>query len=373
MKTSNLFEKPISLLGLGCMRLPTKEAGKEDIDYDAAGQIVDEAIKKGITYFDTAYGYHDGDSERFLGKTLPNYPRESYNLASKLPSWYIRRGNDSRRILEEQMTRLNADYLDFYLLHSVQEGSWPVFRDHNCYEAVRAFREEGLIRHMGFSFHGDLPLLKELLDNYEWEFVQLQLNYYDWFNGSAKAEYDLVRAHGLPVIVMEPVMGGKLANLTDKTKSVLDKAGQKEKSYASWAIRFAASQEGVMTVLSGMSNIEQLRDNLQTMESFQPFSEEETALVEEASNAFREFFAIPCTGCAYCSVCPKKVEIPAIFSLYNAYNLDRNLEKFKSDYAASGFQAGVAACVDCKKCERFCPQEIKIPDRLRKIKELFGE
>ena len=372
MEYTHFFENEISLLGLGCMRLPVKEAGKEAIDYDRAAEMVDAALKSGVNYFDTAYGYHDQGSEIFLGKTMRQYDRSAFHLATKLPSWYIKTEDDNARLFEEQLQKLQTDYFDFYLLHSVQPSTWEVFERNHSYDFIRKMREEGAIRHLGFSFHGDLPLLTHLLEDYDWEFVQLQINYYDWYNGSAREEYELVRKHGLPVIIMEPVMGGKLAKLTDGTRRVLDECDSGG-SYASRAIRFAASLDGVMTVLSGMSDMAQLADNIQTLSPLEPLSQKDRDVIRRASEQFREYFAVPCTGCGYCGVCPKEIEIPKILSLYNQYNLARDREAFRQNYQAAAFSAGAQACIQCKKCMEFCPQEIKIPDLLGKISGLIGE
>lgn len=372
LQTNNIFGRDISLLGLGCMRLPTKEAGKEAIDYDRAAEMVDFAIKNGVNYFDTAYGYHDRGSETFLGTVLPAYDRSSYHLASKLPSWYIKTEDDNKRLFEEQLQKLKTDYLDFYLLHSIQDSTWDVFSKNHSYEFIRKLRDMGAVRHIGFSFHGDLPLLQKLLCEYEWEFVQLQINYYDWYNGTAKAEYELVRKAGLPVVIMEPVRGGKLAALTARSRETLDKV-RAGASYASMALRFAASLPGVMTVLSGMSDMTQLMENIQTFSPLSALTEAEREAIQCASEQFREYFSVPCTGCGYCSVCPESIEIPQLLSLYNAYNLSRDARQLCLDYESARFTAGAADCIDCKKCMQFCPQEIKIPEILHKIKDLIGE
>lgn len=372
MEYTNFFGDPVSLLGLGCMRLPVKEPGSEAIDYDRAAEMVDTALKNGINYFDSAYGYHDKGSELFLGETMRQYDRSSFHLATKLPSWYIKNEEDNERLFDEQLHKLKTDFFDFYLLHSVQQSTWEIFDRNRSYDFVRKMREEGTIRHLGFSFHGDLPLLSHLLDHYEWEFVQLQINYYDWYNGSAKAEYDLVRAHGLPVVIMEPVMGGKLAKLTDGSRRVLDEC-ESGGSYASRAIRFSASLQGVMTVLSGMSDMQQLLDNIHTLSPLVPLTDHEQKVIQRASDRFREYFSVPCTACGYCSVCPKGIEIPKIFTLYNEYNMNREREAFIHKYRSAGFSADAGACIQCKKCMEFCPQEIKIPDLLKKINGIIGE
>jgi predicted aldo/keto reductase-like oxidoreductase len=361
----------ISLLGFGGLRLPVKGGGRE-IDRIVLGEMVDYAISHGVNYFDTAYGYHGGMSETCIGEALARHPRETFNLATKMPLVSVKSSADVERIFNEQLKKCGVEFFDFYLLHNINKTDWPVIEQCRVYEFLRDRQEQGCIRRLGFSFHDTPALLEETVRRYEWDFAQIQLNYMDWEMQDAKGQYEVLKARGLPVIVMEPVRGGMLAALCDKSARVLKEANAGA-SIASWALRFAASLPGVVTVLSGMSNMEQLRDNIQTMTRFAPLTPDEYAVIDKALALYRKNTVIPCTACRYCCAdCPRGIDIPSVLSIYNNYLLDsaggrhkNNEFIFRYNVLRSDKQAH--NCVKCRKCERKCPQHIAIPDWMGKI------
>lgn len=366
---SNIKGK-VSKLGFGLMRLPKLYEGKEDIDYKEAERLVDLAYQNGVNYFDTAYVYHNGESEIFAGKILNKYPRESYNLATKLPGWAIK--NDGKTVDElfnEQLEKCETEYFDFYLLHSLNKDIWQTFKSVNAYENLKEKKAQGKIKHLGFSFHGDMELFKNLLENYEWDFVQLQINYYDWEADNAKEFYKLLEDKKIPCIVMEPVRGGSLQKLNDDARAVFKKLS--DNSPASYALRFVAQLPNVLTTLSGMSTYEQVEDNINTFNECKELTEEEMKAIEEANILFRKNFAIPCTACKYCvTECPKGIDIPACFSSFNEYNKTREIFDLNKSYLLIPEEKRAHNCIDCKKCMEHCPQEINIPRKLRDIKDL---
>mgnify|MGYP003301670293 FL=1 len=366
---SNIQGK-VSKLGFGLMRLPKLYEGKEDIDYKEAERLVDLAYKNGVNYFDTAYVYHAGESEIFAGKILNKYPRESYNLATKLPGWAIK--NDGKTVDElfnEQLEKCEVEYFDFYLLHSLNRDIWNTFSSVNAYENLKEKKAQGKIKHLGFSFHGDMELFKELLDNYEWDFVQLQINYYDWEADNAKDFYKLLEDKNIPCIVMEPVRGGSLQKLNDEARDVFKKLS--DSSPASYALRFVAQLPNVLVTLSGMSTYEQVEDNINTFNECKPLSDEEMKAIDEANILFRKNFAIPCTSCKYCvTECPKGIDIPSCFASYNEYNKTREIEDLNKTYLLISEEKRAHNCIECKKCMEHCPQEINIPRKLSQIKDL---
>lgn len=360
----------VSKLGFGLMRLPKLYEGKEDIDYKEAERLVDLAYNNGVNYFDTAYVYHNGESEIFAGKILNKYPRESYKLATKLPGWAIK--NDGKTVDElfnEQLKKCEVEYFDFYLLHSLNRDLWNTFESVKAYEYLKEKKAQGKIKHLGFSFHGDMELFKELLNNYEWDFVQLQINYYDWEADNAKDFYKLLEDKNIPCIVMEPVRGGSLQKLNDEAVEVFKKLS--DNSPASYALRFVAELPNVLVTLSGMSTYEQVEDNINTFNDCKPLSDEEKKAIEKANVLFRKNFAIPCTACKYCvTECPKGIDIPSCFASFNEYNKTREVKDLNKTYLLIPEDKRAHNCIDCKKCMEHCPQEINIPRKLSGIKEL---
>lgn len=359
-------------LGLGCMRLPKLSPEKEEIDYAEAQKLVDYAFEHGVNYFDTAYRYHGGDSELFVGQALKKYPRDKFHLATKLPIWMLETEEDIQRIFDDQRNRLQVEYFDFYLLHALSKETFQKSESLKVYEHLMELKKQGKIRHLGFSFHDSPEVLEEIISTHQWDFVQIQLNYLDWEMQRAKEQYELLEKNNIPVVIMEPVRGGALASLCEESNEIFHKAAPNS-SVASWAIRFAASLPGVMTVLSGMSNMEQMEDNVKTMTDFAPLSKEEYAVVEKALEAYRSKVTIPCTGCRYCIECPMTIPIPDIFAAYNHYAITKDLGSLKRAVEALKEEEHPQRCVHCNNCVSLCPQSISIPEELEKILALVAE
>ncbi len=353
-------------LGFGLMRLPKRGVG---IDIRQVSEMVDLFMDAGCTYFDTAHVYL-GSEDAARKALVERYPRESYTLATKLyaPSAPTRRA--AQKQFETSLKRTGAGYIDYYLLHSLMGNNVGKYERMQLWEYVAGLKEQGLVRHMGFSFHDGPELLDRLLREHpEVEFVQLQINYEDWENPSvaSRANYEVARAHGKKIVVMEPVKGGRLANPPKKVRELLSDYDGRA-SYASWAIRFVASLEGILCVLSGMSNVAQMKDNLSYMRDFQPLTAKERAVLREAQQILGASPAIPCTSCQYCTKgCPKRINIPGVFAAMNSRLLDGALEQASLAYAEATAEGGRASdCIACGQCERACPQHIPIIEQLRR-------
>lgn len=371
------FGEATPKLGFGLMRLPKTDG--EKIDIEQTKKMVDLFMEAGLNYFDTAYVYDGGDSERTAKAALVDrYPRESYTLATKLCAW---QGANSEETAKQQfytsLERTGAGYFDYYLLHALQAGNYKMYDEYHIWDFVKEQKEKGLIKHWGFSFHAGPEILDEILTKHpDAEFVQLQLNYADWENPdvTARANYEVARKHGKSIVVMEPIKGGALANPPEKVQDIFHKANPNA-SFASWAIRYVASLEGIITVLSGMSNIEQMEDNLSYMKQFKPLNDEEQTAIREAQEAINGIKSIPCTACHYCTAgCPKQIAIPEIFAARNKQLVWGQLEEGKTGYADAISGAGSAAdCIACGQCEKACPQQIPVIDRLKECAKAFGE
>lgn len=360
----------ISLLGFGCMRFPTLESDDSKIDYDKSLEMIDYAYKNGVNYFDTAYGYHGGESEKFVGIALKRYPRESFYLASKMPPWFVKEKDDIDRIFNDQLNRCQVEYFDFYLEHALNDENYDKLESYDTYNYLTQKKKEGKIRNLGFSFHGSLECLERILADHEWDFVQLQYNYLDTEISNAEKEYQLIKKYNLPLIIMEPVRGGALANLCEEANALL-KAEKPDNSIASWAIRFAASNDSILTVLSGMSNEEQVRDNIKTMTDFEKITEKEAVVLKKAADIFKEYFSVPCTKCRYCTKdCPQGIDIPEMLKIWGRYRLEKDAEDYKKAYNTADASARAENCISCKICESYCPQSIKISDIMSDMKEI---
>lgn len=365
MKTRKLgkINENISLLGYGCMRLPKIQEDKPDIDKEKAQRLIDYAYAHGVNYFDTALPYHNGLSELFIGEALKKYPRESFNLATKMPPWKLKTTEDADQLFEEQLRKCQVSYFDFYLIHSLGTENFKRTEELDIHDVLRRKKAEGKIRYLGFSFHDTPKLLDTIVHAHEWDFAQIQLNYLDWELQDARGQYEILTANDIPVIVMEPVRGGALATLCERSKTVLAQA-EPTASPASWAIRYAASLPNVLTVLSGMTEMSQVRDNVGTMTDFKPLDEAERNVLRQALEMYKESRTIPCTGCRYCMPCPAGVDIPRIFAAYNQYCVSKNKGAFLTAYREMGDAKQAHHCISCKKCMEQCPQSIEIPRML---------
>ena len=368
---------PEGKLGFGLMRLPLNNAqDAADVDVEQVKSMVDAFMEAGFKYFDTAWMYNGFASESVVKEALVDrYPRDSFALATKLHAGFIETREDRDKIFNEQLAKTGAGFFDYYLLHGVDASSLSKFEDLDCFDWLLEKREAGLAHHVGFSFHDTPEALERVLaDHPEMEFVQLQINYLDWESEwvQSRACYEVATAHGLPIIVMEPVKGGTLAAIPPKAEDVF-KRFDPTASPASWALRFAASLPGVALVLSGMSSLEQMRDNLSSMRDFKQLDEEEAQACFEVAGIINEQVAIPCTACAYCApVCPLGIAIPQYFSLYNEdmrEDLDQKGWTINfTNYETLGRKFGKASeCIECRQCERACPQHLEIVDHLKAV------
>jgi len=369
-------------LGFGMMRLPLTNADDpKSLDEEKIQQMVDEYMARGFNYFDTAWMYHNGESEGLVKKCLlDKYPRESYTVTDKLPDYILGPGRTPQDVFNTQIERTGLDYFDYYLIHDTNAGSIGTFEEYHCFEFVEELLDKGLVKHIGLSHHDGPELLEEILIRHpRIEFVQLQINYLDWDSLGVRARecYEVAVKYGKKVLIMEPVKGGTLAAVPESVEKHFKEADP-DMSVASWAIRFAASLPEVYMVLSGMSNMEQLKDNLSYMDDFRPLDEREMAVVKEAVDLINENIAVPCTACNYCTVvCPMNVQIPRLFSLYNADLQEADFkpwsaheELYNNLVLTEGL--GVASdCIECGACEDRCPQHLAIREHLKEVAAHF--
>ncbi len=372
--------RPEKKLGFGLMRLPLLDANVPDsIDIELCKKMVDTFIDQGFTYFDTAWMYCAFKSEDAVKEFLVDrYPREAYTLATKLHAGFFNSEEEMDEVFETQRRKTGVDYFDYYLIHDVGEDHYKKYTKFHSFEWLSKKKEEGLVKYMGFSFHDRADVLDKVLTEHpEVDFVQLQINYLDWENEGIQSRkcYEVACKHGKPVIVMEPVKGGTLAKVTPDVEQVFKNANA-EMSIPSWAIRFAASLENVMVVLSGMSDLAQMEDNLSYMKDFKPLTEEEKKVVQLATDMIQSKISIACTGCSYCTEgCPMKIAIPKYFTLYNTEKLEAEGKDFTPQgeyYNRLTEQFGKASeCVACGQCEAVCPQHLHIIDLLQDVAKQF--
>lgn len=363
--------KNLSLLGFGAMRLPVKKEGeKKTVDIELTERMVEYAIANGVNYFDTAYPYHGGQSERILGEILKKYPRESFYLATKYPGHQISESYDPAAIFEEQLEKCQVDYFDFYLLHNVCESSIDTYEDErwNIIGYFKEQKEKGRIKHLGFSTHGNIPCMSAFLEKYGdiMEFCQIQLNYLDWTLQQGQEKCELLNKYNIPIWVMEPVRGGKLAKLPEHMSDDLN-SYRKDVSIASWAFRFLQDIPQVTVILSGMSDMNQIVDNVKTFSAEEPLSESERRLLLNIAEGLKD--SLPCTACGYCvDGCPAGLDIPYLISEYNQFryqpgmNIGMRIDALADDKKPS-------ACMECGSCVSICPQKIDIPKALKTFNE----
>lgn len=356
-----------SLLGFGCMRFPVTKDNK--IEETEAEKMIDLAYESGVNYFDTAYPYHDGDSEPFVGKALNKFDRESYYLATKLPIWLVEKEEDTVRLFEEQLKRLDKDYIDFYLLHALDKDRWDKAKSCKVVETCEKLQKEGKIRYLGFSFHDEYQIFEDIITSRKWDFCQIQYNYMDTKENPGRKGYDLAEKLNVPLVIMEPIRGGSLASFSDDINAVFEKS-DKNKSVASYALRWVASHPNVKVILSGMSTMEQTKDNLKTFTDYEPFTDQEENVIQEVVKMLENRVQNPCTGCRYCMPCPAWVDIPQNFKTWNNYHIfqDYNVVRYSWEQGIAE-TAQAKNCVQCGKCEEVCPQHINIREDLIKVQK----
>lgn len=354
-----------SLLGFGCMRFPTLEGGK--IDWEAAEKMLDRAYEMGVNYYDTAYPYHNGESEIFVGSAMKKYDRSSFYLATKLPLWKVEKLENVEEIFYEQLQKLQTDYIDFYLMHSVDKEDWDKMVALGVVEKLAALKAAGKIRYLGFSFHDEYEVFEEVLRYHDWDFCQIQLNYMDTEIQAGMKGYALTEELDIPLVIMEPVKGGSLAAFAEDITSKF-RALDPEASTASYALRWVGSLPNVKVVLSGMSNMEQVEDNLKTFGAFKPLNEEEQKTIQEIVDLINSRVQNGCTGCGYCMPCPAGVNIPRNFKIWNTYHMYQNYNAVKWAWEQGlGEEKQAKNCIKCGKCEKACPQKLQIRGDLEKV------
>ena len=383
-----LAGEKVSALGMGNMRLPTFDGVEKNVDREKSQEIIDYAMSHGINYYDTAYRYHGGESERFIGQALKKYPRDSFLLASKFPGhMMVKKGggvvgftsglagwpdNTVEGVFAEQLQKCQVDWFDFYLLHNVNENSLVIYDDPELrvVDFVEQKKEEGKIRHLGFSTHASSPAtIDDFLTRYEgvFDFVQIQLNYLDWTLQDAKGKYEVITKHGLKVVVMEGVRGGRLAQLPEEHMARL-RAVRPEDSAARWALRWLQGLPEVAVVLSGMTTLDQIRENVETFAAPEPLNDEEKALLTDVAETMMNL--VPCTGCRYCTEgCPMELEIPKIIAAYNAVKNEDFMARYDPDRADAAMDP--RRCVGCGACTGICPQGIAVPDIMSRFAEML--
>ncbi len=370
----------LSALGFGAMRLPTVDGKDAEIDKQAASAMVSEAMKKGINYYDTAWGYHEGNSELIMGEILSEYPRDSFYLATKFPGYDLSNMDKVEEIFEKQLEKCRADHFDFYLFHNVCEMNIDAYLDesHGIFEYLMEQKKNGRIKHLGFSAHGEAPVMRRFLEKYgkEMEFCQIQLNYLDLKFQDAQAKLELLKEYEIPVWVMEPLRGGRLANLTEEEIAKLA-ALRPDETSVSWAFRFLQSIPEVTMILSGMSNMEQLLANIETFQSQKSLNQNEQRVLQKIADEMAAKVALPCTECRYCTThCPQGLDIPYLLSLYNEHR-STTLAGGMSFIAPMALSAvekekQPSACIGCGSCEAVCPQQIKISQAMKEFVGALG-
>ena len=382
-RTLGKTNEKVSALGFGCMRLPIIDGDTTKIDEEKATEMIRHAIDEGVNYVDTAYPYHGtgmgqgGESEPFVGRALKDGYREKVKLATKLPSWLIKTREDMDKYLNEQLERLQTDHIDFYLVHALGAGTWANLKKLGIDEFLDSAIKDGRIKYAGFSFHDKLEVFKDIVDYYDWSFCQIQYNYLDENFQAGTEGLNYSADKGLGVVIMEPLRGGKIVrNLPEAVINTFDKAEEK-KSPAEWALRWVWNHPEVSVVLSGMSTMDNVTENLKTASVAAPDSltEKELEILNEVKNVFNDRIKVNCTACEYCMPCPVGVNIPKNFAVYNEYSLfvtPATEKELKARYSSVSPTERADKCVECGKCEGHCPQAIKIRQELKNVTALFS-
>lgn len=362
----------ISLLGTGTMRLPVTPDGA--VDEATSISMIRTSIDKGVNYVDTAWMYHDGESEKIVGKALKDGYREKVLLADKMPLWMVKDEAGMKALFEEQLKRLDVDVIDMYLIHNVNAHVWKRAKKLNAMSFLEEMKAAGKIRHIGFSFHDELPVFKEVIDAYPWEFCQIQLNYMDQDFQAGVEGLKYASAKDIPVVVMEPLKGGKLTDSIPPSVDALWQQANTKRTPAEWALRWVANFPEVMTILSGMSAMGQLDENIEILSNAGAgcMTQEELALINRVSDEYNKLIQYSCTACNYCTPCPQKIDIPTAIQYYNEWFLYKENPKLKADYPVwlpKGKRA--SDCIDCKACEGHCPQGLPISEIMKKTAEIF--
>ncbi|QQY78903.1 hypothetical protein EDD65_10457 [Keratinibaculum paraultunense] len=352
----------VSALGFGCMRFPILDNDSSKIDEEKTIEMLRYAIDNGVNYIDTAYNYHQGNSEYVVGKALKDGYRKKVYLATKLPVWKVESYNDFNELLDEQLKKLDTDYIDFYLMHALNKERWDKIKKIGVLKFADEVKKSGKVKYIGFSFHDELDVFKEIIDSYDWDFCQIQLNYVDRDYQAGEEGLKYAYNKGISVVIMEPIKGGKLANPSEEIKSIWNLYEEK-RTPAEWALRWVLNHREVSVVLSGMNNIEQVKENIKTVSNAKAnsLSEEELKLIDKVTDVYNEKIKVGCTGCEYCLPCEQGVSIPDIFQIYNdlyAFGTEENSKKAYSSFIEKGIDA--SKCIECGRCEAACPQNIEI-------------
>lgn len=371
-RTFNRTNEPVSLLGFGTMRLPRLKNG--NIDETEAIKMIRTAIDNGVNYVDTAYMYHDGQSEVVTGKALKDGFRKKVLLADKMPAWFAKEEADIEKIFNEQLHRLEDQVIDMYLVHNIDKDIWKKVKEYNVLAFLEKKREEGKIKHIGFSFHDDFDFFKEIVDAYPWEFCQIQLNYMDKDFQAGIKGLDYAASKGLQLIIMEPLKGGKLTDILPESVEKYWAEADIKRAPAEWALRWVADFPEVLTILSGMSTMDQLEENIEILSDALPHSltEKDHQIINKVSTEYNKLIKYSCTGCRYCMPCPKEIEIPAVINFYNEWFLYNGNAKIKADFKTwIPPKRRPSACISCNACQNHCPQSLPVSTIMGKASEIF--
>ncbi|MGI6734328.1 MAG: aldo/keto reductase [Anaerovoracaceae bacterium] len=374
-RTFNPSGEKVSLLGLGTMRLPVTGRDETVIDEEKAIELIRYAIDSGINYVDTAYMYHGGNSEVILGKALKDGYREKVFLADKMPIWLAKNAGGFETLFEEQFRRLGVEHIDFYLVHNLTKGLWKEVKDQKVMSFLDRMKAEGRIGKIGFSFHDELEIFKEIINDYPWEFCQIQLNFMDTELQAGVVGLKYAGEKGLPVIIMEPLKGGKLVKSLPESVAALWQSFPVKRTPAEWALRWVADFPEVMTILSGMSAVEEVEENIRILENAMPGSltEEEQNLIRDVSAEYNRLIKASCTACKYCMPCPKEIDIPEVMDRYNQWHIYHSVRESRRQYGFLKKGSRPTDCIDCKACEEQCPQHLPISDIMREMGNTFGK